>query len=53
MTVGRQKAGGQREGGSGGGTSMVPVTGDGNEEGEVMGCDHFRRGRSGGGKVAP
>jgi hypothetical protein len=28
------------------------VTGDGNEEGEVMGCDRFRRGRSGGGKVA-
>jgi hypothetical protein len=29
--------GGQGEGGSGGGTSMVSVMGDGNREGETMG----------------
>jgi hypothetical protein len=32
---------------------MTPVTGDGNKEGKVMGCDHFWRGRGGGGEVAP
>jgi hypothetical protein len=32
---------------------MTPVTGDRNEEGEAMGCSHFRRGRGGGGEVAP
>jgi hypothetical protein len=44
--------GGQGEGGSGGGTSMALVTGDGNREGEVLGCSHFQRGRQGG-EVAP
>jgi hypothetical protein len=38
----RQKAGGQEGGGSGCGTSMVLVTGDGNREGEMMRCDRFR-----------
>jgi hypothetical protein len=33
--------GGQGEGGSDGGTSMAPVTRDGNREGKVMGCGHF------------
>jgi hypothetical protein len=33
--------GDQGEGGSKGGTSMVPVTRDGNREREVMGCIHF------------
>jgi hypothetical protein len=32
---------------------MVPVTGDGNRDGEAMECDHFRWGRGGGGEVAP
>jgi hypothetical protein len=32
---------------------MVPVIGDENMEGEAMGCGHFRRGRGGGGEVAP
>jgi hypothetical protein len=41
--IGWRKAGGQEEGGSGGGTSMAPVTGDGNGEGEAMGCNHFQR----------
>jgi hypothetical protein len=31
----------QGEGGSSSGTSMTPVTGDGNGEGEAMGCRHF------------
>jgi hypothetical protein len=31
-------------GGSGGGTSMAPVTGDENREGEAMGYSCFRRG---------
>jgi hypothetical protein len=48
----RQKAGGQEEGGSGCGTSMVLVTGDGNREGEMMKCDRFRMGREGGGEAA-
>jgi hypothetical protein len=39
--VGQQKVGGQGEGGSGGGTLMVPVIGHGNEEGEAMGCGRF------------
>jgi hypothetical protein len=43
--VGRRKAGGQGEEGSGGGTSMSLVTGDGNDEGEAMWCDRFQRGR--------
>jgi hypothetical protein len=38
------RAGGQWEGSNDDGTSMTPVTGDGNGEGEVMGCDHFRMG---------
>jgi hypothetical protein len=42
-----------RGGGSGGGTSMVPVTGDENAEGEAMGCGHFRRERGGGGEAVP
>jgi hypothetical protein len=53
MVVGRWKAGNLGEGGSGGGTSMAPITGDGNVEGEVMGCGHFWRGRWGGGEVSP
>jgi hypothetical protein len=32
---------------------MTPITGDGNGEREVMGCDHFQRGRGGGGEAAP
>jgi hypothetical protein len=48
--IGWWKAGIQGEGGSGGGTSMVSVTGDGNGEGEVMGCNYFWRG---GGEAAP
>jgi hypothetical protein len=51
--VRRRKADGRGEGGSGGGTSMAPVTGDENREGDVMGCGHFRRGRGGGGEAAP
>jgi hypothetical protein len=43
--VGWRKAGGQGEEGSGSETSMSPVMGDGNDEGEVMWCDRFRRGR--------
>jgi hypothetical protein len=31
----------QGEGGSSSGTSMTAVTGDGNGEGEVMGCRHL------------
>jgi hypothetical protein len=31
----------QGEGGSDSGTSMAPITGDENGEGEAMGCDHF------------
>jgi hypothetical protein len=31
---------------------MAPIKGDGNGEGEAMGCDHFFRGR-GGGEAAP
>jgi hypothetical protein len=41
--VGRRKVGGLGEEGNGGGILMVSVTGDGNEEGEEMGCDHFWR----------
>jgi hypothetical protein len=48
-----QKAGSQGEGGSGGGTSIALVTGDGNREGEAMGCSYFQRGRGGEGEVAP
>jgi hypothetical protein len=50
---GRQKAGGQEVGGSDGGTSITPVMGDGNGEGEAIGCIRFHRGRWGGGKEAP
>jgi hypothetical protein len=32
---------------------MVPVTRDGDREGEVMECVHFLRGRGGGGETAP
>jgi hypothetical protein len=39
--IGRWKAGDQDEGGSDSGTAMTLVTGDGNGEGEVMGCDYF------------
>jgi hypothetical protein len=49
MVVGQQKAGGQGEGGSGCGISMVPVRRDGNKEGETLGGSHFRRERGGGG----
>jgi hypothetical protein len=49
--VGWRKAGGQGEGGSDSGTSMAPVMGDGNGEGEALGCGHFRRGRRGGGEA--
>jgi hypothetical protein len=52
-TVGQRKASGQGEGGNGGGTSMAPVTGDRNGEGETMGCGHFQRGREGGGETTP
>jgi hypothetical protein len=50
--VGRWKAGNQGEGGSGGGTSMTPVAGDGNGEWEAMWYDRFHRGREGG-EAAP
>jgi hypothetical protein len=53
MVVGRQKAGGLGEGGSGGGISMTLVTGDRNGEGEAMGCSRFQRERRGGGEAAP
>jgi hypothetical protein len=45
--------GSQGEGGNSGGILMTPVTGDGNGEGETMGCDNCRRGRGGGGEAAP
>jgi hypothetical protein len=45
--------GGRGEGGSSGGTSMAPVTGDGNGEEETMWCGHFQRERGGGGKATP
>jgi hypothetical protein len=32
---------------------MMPITGDENGEGEVIGCGHFWRGRGGGGEAAP
>jgi hypothetical protein len=32
---------------------MTPVTREGNEEGEAMGCVCFQRGRGGGGEAAP
>jgi hypothetical protein len=51
--VWRQKMGGRWEGGSGGKASMTPVTGDGNREGEMLGCGHFWRGRGGGGETVP
>jgi hypothetical protein len=51
--VGRRKASGHEEGGSGGGTSMAPITGDGNGKGEAMERGRFQRGRGGGGEVAP
>jgi hypothetical protein len=44
--------GGQREGGNDSRISMVPIMGDGNGEGDVIGCDRFRRGRGRGGKAA-
>jgi hypothetical protein len=37
------KVSGQEERGSGGGTSMAPVMGVGNMEGEVLRCGCFRR----------
>jgi hypothetical protein len=40
--VGHRKVGGQGEGGSGGGTSMVLLTEDENGEGEAMGVVIFR-----------
>jgi hypothetical protein len=43
----------QGEGSSDSGTSMAPITGDENGEGEAMGCDRFQRGRGGGGEAAP
>jgi hypothetical protein len=42
--VRQRKVGGKGEGGSDGGTSIAPITGDGNREGEAMGCDCIRRG---------
>jgi hypothetical protein len=44
MVVGQQKLGIQGEGGSSGGTSMMPVMGDENEEGDAMECGRFWRG---------
>jgi hypothetical protein len=49
---GHRAADDQGEGGSNDGTSMVPI-GDGNGEGEAMGCGRFQRGRRGGGEEAP
>jgi hypothetical protein len=40
--VGQRKVGGQGEGGSGSGTSMMPVTGDGNREGRRWGAAVFK-----------
>jgi hypothetical protein len=45
--------GSQGEGGSDRRTSMASVIGHENREGEAMRCGHFRRGRGGGGEVAP
>jgi hypothetical protein len=45
--------GDQGEEGSDGGTSMAPVIGDGNREGEAMVCDCFQRERRGGGEATP
>jgi hypothetical protein len=42
-----------RGGESSGRTSMTPVTGDGNGEGEAMGYSHYRMGSGGGGEAAP
>jgi hypothetical protein len=42
-----------RKGGSGGETSIAPVMGDGNGEGETIGCNHFQWGTGGGGEMAP
>jgi hypothetical protein len=39
--------GSQWEGGSGGGTSITPITGDKNREEEAMWCGHFQRKRGG------
>jgi hypothetical protein len=44
---------GQGEGGNGGEILMAPVTEDENREGKVIECDHFWRGRGGGGETAP
>jgi hypothetical protein len=49
----RWKAGGQGEGGSGGGTSMASVVRDGNGEGETIRWGHFQRARGGGGEAVP
>jgi hypothetical protein len=49
----RRKVNIQGEGGSGGGTSMTQFMRDGNGKGEAMGCDHFQRGRGGGGEATP
>jgi hypothetical protein len=51
--VDNQKADNQGEGGIDGGTSMTPVTGDGNREGEAMERGYFQRGRGGGVDSAP
>jgi hypothetical protein len=51
MAVGWRKVGALGEGGSGGGTSMTPVMGDENEEGEAMGCGRVWRGRQRGGEA--
>jgi hypothetical protein len=45
--------GSQGEGGNSGGILVAPITGGGNREGEAVGCDHFQRGRGGGGEAAP
>jgi hypothetical protein len=51
--VDNQKADNQGEGGIDGGTSMTPVTGDGNKEGEAMERGYFQRGRRRGGSTVP
>jgi hypothetical protein len=43
--VGQRKTDGRGEGDDGGETSMTPVMGDGNGEGETTGCGYFWRGR--------
>jgi hypothetical protein len=51
--IGQRKTCNQGEEGISGGTSMMSVTRDRNEEGEAMGCSHFWRRSGGGVEVAP